>query len=91
MRTLKVLAGIGILSILTLIGIFVSGYSEPIIVDKEYIGNHDIKITLQYDDNNVQAPHVETFYNVFNNTIIVYDYVNHLLCLEICFYLYSKR
>ena len=73
MGTLKVLAGIGILSILAIIGSVTFADQEPIIIDEKYSENCNVDLTLKYDYNNIQAAHTDVIYSTYNNTIIIYS------------------
>ena len=73
MSTLKVLAGIGILSLLTIIGAMTFADKEPIIVDEKYSENCNVDLTLKYDYNNIQAAHTDVPYSTQNNIVTLYN------------------
>ena len=73
MGTLKVFAGIGILSLLAIIGSITFAYKEPIIVNEKYSENCNVELTLKYDNNNIQAAHTDVIYSTQKNTITIYD------------------
>ena len=73
MGALKVLAGIGILSILAIIGSMTFADKEPIIIDEKYSENCNVDLTLKYDYNNIQAAHMDVPYSTQNNIVTLYN------------------